>query len=114
MKVDHGITPVQLKHNYRTNVEISAWPCKRFYKNEYEAFFPERKLDLAINIDGRPADWPEQLPWSDEFLRILDPACPVVVISYSATPIRYRTILRRRSFALTLLYKMRSTPNSPE
>ena len=100
MKETHGITPVQLKHNYRTNVEISAWPCKRFYKNEYEAFFPERKLDLAINIDGRPADWPEQLPWSDEFLRILDPACPVVVISYSANTYTLSNPLRRRSFPL--------------
>ena len=106
MKETHGITPVQLKHNYRTNVEISAWPCKRFYKNEYEAFFPERKLDLAINIDGRPADWPEQLPWSDQFLRILDPACPVVVISYSANTYTLSNPFEAQIVsALTLLYK---------
>lgn len=106
MKETHGITPVQLKHNYRTNVEISAWPCKRFYNNEYEAFFPERKLDFAINIDSKPADWPKHLPWSDQFLRILDPACPVVVISYSASTYTLSNPFEAQIVsALTLLYK---------
>ncbi len=106
MKETHGITPVQLKHNYRTNVEISAWPCKRFYNNEYEAFSPEKRLELAINIDGKPSDWPEQLPWSDEFLRILDPACPVVVISYSANTYTLSNPFEAQVIsALTLLYK---------
>lgn len=106
MKETHSITPVQLKHNYRTNVEISAWPCKRFYKNEYEAFFPERKLDITIDIDTKPADWPDQLPWSDQFLRILDPACPVVVISYSANTYTLSNPFEAQIVsALTLLYK---------
>jgi DNA replication ATP-dependent helicase Dna2 len=106
MSETHNITPIQLKHNYRTNVEISAWPRKRFYSNEYEAFFPERKLDLAIDIDTKPADWPEQLPWSDQFLRILDPACPVVVISYSANTYTLSNPLEAQIVsALTLLYK---------
>lgn len=106
MKETHGITPIQLKHNYRTNVEISAWPCKRFYNNEYEAFFPERKLNLPITIDAKPADWPEQLPWSDQFLKILDPACPVIVISYSANTYTLSNPFEAQIVsALTLLYK---------
>ncbi len=106
MKETHGIAPVQLQHNYRTNVEISAWPCKRFYNNEYEAFSPEKRLNLIINSNEKPADWPEQLPWSDQFLRILDPVCPVVVISYSANTYTLSNPFEAQIVsALTLLYK---------
>ncbi len=106
MSETHSITPVKLKHNYRTNVEISGWPRKRFYSNEYEAFFPERRLDLAIDIDTKPADWPTQLPWSDQFLRILNPACPVVVLSYSANTYTLSNPFEAQIVsALTLLYK---------
>ena len=84
MRDKHNIAPVQLKYNYRTNVEISDWPRKRFYSNEYEAVFPDKRLELAIDIDTKPECWPEQLPWSDQYLRILDPECPVVVLSYSS------------------------------
>ena len=106
MSETHSITPVKLKHNYRTNVEISGWPRKRFYSNEYEAFFPERKLDLSIDIDTKPAEWPTQLPWSDEYLRILDPACPVVVLSYSANTYTLSNPFEAQIVsALTFLYK---------
>lgn len=106
MRDTHKIIPVQLKYNYRTNMEISSWPCMRFYKNEYEAVFPEKRLDLAINIDARPPDWPKQLPWSDEFLRILEPACPVMVISYTANFYTLSNPFEAQIVsALTLLYK---------
>lgn len=106
MKETHGITPVQLKHNYRTNDEISAWPCGRFYENAYEAFFPDRKLDLAIDFNCKPVDWPEMLPWSDEFLRIIDPSCPVVVVSYKANTFTLSNPFEAQIVsALTLLYK---------
>lgn len=106
MKETHGITPVQLYYNYRTNIEISDWPKKRFYSNAYEANFPEKRLNLFIDIDTKPADWPEQLPWSDEYLRILDPECPVVVISYSASTYTLSNPFEAQIVAaLTLLYK---------
>ncbi len=106
MRETHNIAPVQLKHNYRTNVEISGWPRTRFYSNDYEAFFPERKLELNIDIDSKPVDWPDQLPWSDEYLRILDPTCPVVVLSYSANMYTLSNPFEAQIVAaLTLLYK---------
>lgn len=106
MSETHHICPTQLKHNYRTNVEISGWPCTRFYSNEYEAFFPERKLDLAIDIDSKPEDWPDQLPWSDEYLKILDPSIPVVVISYAANTFTLSNPFEAQILsALTYLYK---------
>lgn len=106
MKDTHGITPVQLDSNYRTNVEISAWPGKRFYNNEYVAYTPEKRLDLITTPYRKPSDWPEHLPWSDQFLNILDPECPVVVISYSAKTYTLSNPFEAQIVsALTLLYK---------
>jgi len=79
-------TPVSLDLNYRTNIEISGWPRVRFYPQGYEAFRPERQLRISLPTPtGKPpAGWPTQLAWSDQFLRILDPNIPVVVICYGA------------------------------
>ncbi len=106
MKETHKLEPVQLKQNYRTNIEISEWPCKRFYENEYEAFFPNRKLDLKVDTNEKPSDWPEELPWSDYFFKILDPNCPVVVLSYSANTHTLSNPFEAQIVsALTLLYR---------
>lgn len=76
---------VALETNYRTNIEISSWPRERFYSEGYEAFYPQRRLDLTLpKTANRPADWPESLPWSDDFLQILNPDLPIVVITYNA------------------------------
>jgi len=84
MQETHGKNAVALNRNYRTNTEISGWPRERFYSEGYEAFFPERRLDIKIPIatDDAPVDWPKSLPWTNEYLRILDPEIPVVVVSY--------------------------------
>ncbi len=86
MQETHGIQPVALDQNYRTNVEISAWPKVRFYREGYEAYYPRRRLNLRLPTPtgAPPADWPPHLPWSDVFLRILDPAIPIVVLTYNA------------------------------
>lgn len=85
MQNSQNIEPTALETNYRTNLEISSWPRDRFYSEGYEAFFPERRLDLTLsNNIGCPANWPKSLPWSNEFLQILDPSLPVVVITYDA------------------------------
>ena len=106
MRDNHNIAPVQLKYNYRTNVEISDWPRKRFYSNEYKAFFPNKRLELTIDIDTKPECWPEQLPWSDQYLRILDPECPVVVLSYSSNVYTLSNPFEAQIVsALTFLYK---------
>lgn len=114
MSETHNITPVQLKNNYRTNIEISDWPRKRFYKNEYESFFPKRKLELIIDIDSKPDDWPNRLPWSDQYLRILDPSCPVIVICYSANTYTLSNPFETQIVtALTLLYKKLTDAQQP-
>lgn len=85
MQNSQSLEPIALETNYRTNIEISSWPRERFYSEGYEAFYPQRRLQLALpKKANRPANWPESLPWSDDFLQILDPSLPVVVITYNA------------------------------
>ena len=115
----HGLEPVQLERNYRTNREISTWPKLRFYTRGYEAFHPRRRLSLPVPAatGTPPAGWPASFPWSDLFLRILDPARPVTVIQYggdsstvsnpfeaqlvAAVTSLYRTLLRAAEPRLT-------------
>lgn len=105
MKETHKILPVQLKDNYRTNIEISAWPCERFYENKYDAFFPAKRLNLPKN-DNKQSDWPELLPWSETFFKILDPDYPVVVISYPSNIYTVSNSFEAQIVAaLTLLYQ---------
>jgi superfamily I DNA and/or RNA helicase len=108
MQETHRKDPVALDRNYRTNTEISGWPKERFYSEGYEAFFPERRLEIALPpATGSPPDgWPENLPWSDLFLRILDPEIPVVVISYGVhTSTLSNPFEAQMVAALALLYR---------
>ena len=81
----HGLTPVALNRTYRGNRGVIAWPRERFYDRDYEAEWPDRSLECRLP-NGRPADWETALVWDDEFLRVLDPAHPVVVLTYSGQP----------------------------
>ncbi|MDK8754244.1 AAA domain-containing protein [Acinetobacter radioresistens] len=106
MKETHEILPIQLSQNYRTNVQISAWPESRFYNNQYSSFFENKKLDIQFSHRKKPKCWPNNLAWSDIYWDILDPKYPVVVITY---PSKIYTV--SNSFeaqivaALTYLYR---------
>jgi len=80
----HEIDPVMLEQNYRSNDEITGWPRIRFYSPGYQAFRPKRRLDITIPDygGGPPEGWPQQLGWSPEYLRLMDPDWPVVVVTY--------------------------------
>ena len=84
IKETYEIDPVALDQNYRSNDEITGWPRDRFYSQGYQAFRPKRRLNIRIPDYGGepPQGWPIQLPWSEEYLRLLDPGWPVVVVSY--------------------------------
>jgi superfamily I DNA and/or RNA helicase len=86
MQETHGIQPVMLEQNYRTNVEIGNWPKRRFYSKKYEAFQPQRRLEITLPAcgDSPPQGWPTGLPWNSAYLRILDPLLPVAVVTYDA------------------------------
>lgn len=86
MQETHAVKPVMLEQNYRTNVEIGDWPKLRFYSEGYEAFQPQRRLQITLPNWGAdpPQGWPALLPWNPEYARILDPGLPVAVITYDA------------------------------
>jgi hypothetical protein len=86
MQETHDVEPIMLEKNYRTNVEIGDWPKLRFYSEGYEAFHPQRRLQITLPNYGPnpPPGWPPSLSWNPEYLRILDPALPVAVITYDA------------------------------
>lgn len=74
-----------LNENYRTNREIAEWPRIRFYKEDYEAMSPYRRLDVLVSKNREtPTDWPTTLPWSDLYSQLLDPELPVCVVTYPA------------------------------
>jgi hypothetical protein len=87
MQERHGLSPLQLVRNYRTNEEIAAWPRNRFYGGRYIAHSPDRRLVLASAIPATaqaPDGWPPDLPWSRELAMLLDPNSPIVVVTYGA------------------------------
>lgn len=106
MRETHGITPVSLRDNYRTNREICQWPAARFYEHDYEAFVPDKRLKAAIPQE-RPETWPAALPWDAAWPRLLDPEWPVVVVTYPEQPYTLSNPFEARALAaLTALYRI--------
>jgi len=80
-KSAHGIEPVALKANYRSNEVITGWPADRFYES-FEAVAKKRRLAFR-NSDGRaPTGWPSGVPWTPAYDDLLDPSYPVCVVTY--------------------------------
>jgi hypothetical protein len=85
LQATHGVEPVQLVRNYRTNEAIAVWPRRRFYGGRYLADAPNRRLRLASAIPATPrapTGWPSRLPWSTHWAAVLDPELPVVILTY--------------------------------
>ena len=104
----HGAVRTSLDTNYRTNEEIAAWPRERFYGEGYEAFHPRRRLELRLPppAPNPPENWPEGVPWSEQFVNILDPALPVAVVTYEEKPYTLSNPFEAQVVAgLTLLYR---------
>jgi AAA domain len=81
----HGVVTTPLLRNYRTNLEISDWPRRRFYDARYAPVIPDRRLNL-VPPPERPATWPAAVTWDPLFSAILDPNLPVVAITYPGLP----------------------------
>lgn len=80
-KSAHGIDPVALKSNYRSNEVITGWPADRFYES-FEAVAKERRLEFHSNDGRTPPGWPSDVPWTKAYDVLLDPAYPVCVVTY--------------------------------
>lgn len=108
LNLTHRLTPVTLNENYRNNGEIAGWPSERFYENDLHAMFPQRRLDITLPEKGEtpPAQWPEKLPWSSEYIKILNPDLPVVVINYAEGSFTLsNTFEAQTAAALACLYR---------
>src|SRR5205085_9918495 len=104
----HGLRPVALERNYRTNDEISSWPRQRFYPEAYVAHFPSRRLPLRLpSGTSAPPGWPARLPWSPDLIRILDPDVPVAVVRYPAASYTLSNPFEAQAVAaLACLYRL--------
>ena len=81
---EFAIEPVMLNRSFRSNREIVAFVREAGYGDDLEAADANAGLRLSTVRDietALPADWPEQLPFSAHFARILaseDPLAAVV------------------------------------
>lgn len=82
LREHHGILPVSLSENYRSNEAITGWPSQRFYEDGFVSIRSKRRLEMPVSAPGAPAGWPSGAPWADEFDHILSPDEPVSVIVY--------------------------------
>lgn len=78
----HGVAPVSLSENYRSNEAITGWPSQRFYEDGFVSKRSKRRLEMPPHSDGAPAGWPSGAPWTEAFDDILRPDEPVSVIVY--------------------------------
>jgi len=81
MKDTHKITPLAIVDNYRSNLIINEWPNKRFYGEKLCSKNPDNRLNISLP-KSVPDNWPKDLEWTDEYLKILNPDNPIVVITY--------------------------------
>lgn len=81
MKETHKVPTIPIVDNYRSNLYINDWPNKRFYHGKLISKSPNNALEIELPI-SKPHNWPEDLIWNDQYLDILNPEKPVVVITY--------------------------------
>lgn len=71
-----GAPECALKVTFRLNAPLAEFPARRFYNDEYESFFPRRRLEL-------PPDWRKQLEHAPEWVvQALDPELPLTILLY--------------------------------
>lgn len=79
----HGIEPVMLDINRRSNQEIVEFVQTAGYGPEFKSAFPKQRMKLVGRLPTgakAPALWPAHLAWTREWSAILDPRAPVVAV----------------------------------
>jgi hypothetical protein len=114
MERAHHVAKTKLIENYRTNIEIAGWPRVRFYEGEYEAVIPTRRLDGTVPTVP-PDGWPTSYPWSTAWADLLDPAVPVVALTYPAQAFTLANPFEAQVVAaLATLYRLALEPRRSE
>ncbi len=81
----HGIAPVMLADNYRSNRELVDFAHAAGYGASLLSYSPDLRLHLLSPLpstDAPPDDWPAPLYWTPEWSELLDPARPAVCFVY--------------------------------
>jgi hypothetical protein len=79
----HGIQPNSLDVNYRSNGTIVEFTKLAGYSEKLKSNSPDLKLGLLSALPTeRPKDWPNQLYWSPDWNKFLDPDFPCVCFTY--------------------------------
>ncbi len=81
----HGIAPVMLADNYRSNRELVDFAHAAGYGASLRSYSPDLRLHLLSplpNTDDPPDDWPAQLYWTPEWSELLNPGRPAVCFVY--------------------------------
>lgn len=82
LRMHHGIDPVSLSENYRSNEAITGWPSERFYPEGFVAVNKKRRLKIGVAPENIPSQWPASMAWSTTLEALLDPDEPVCVLTY--------------------------------
>lgn len=80
-----NITPHSLDVNYRSNRTLVEFTKTAGYSSKLTSFSPDLKLNLLPIPSQKPAEWPNELYWSTEWSKFLDPNHPVVCFVYEDT-----------------------------
>lgn len=79
----HQVPSVMLNENYRSNSTIVEFTRSAGYRENLTSFSPELSMNLLEPIPTiEPQNWSEQLYWTEEWARIIDPNNPTVCFVY--------------------------------
>jgi hypothetical protein len=79
----HGIAPLSLDINYRSNRTIVEFTKMAGYSRNLESHSPSLKLNFGRPIDlALPQNWPSNLYWTPDWGTVLDPDYPTVSFVY--------------------------------
>lgn len=68
-----NVQPLPLNVNYRSNATLVAFTRTAGYDARLTAYSPNLSLDLTELPTTRPSSWPAQVPWSQEWSKLLNP-----------------------------------------
>lgn len=79
----HGIGPVMLDVNYRSNATLVEFSLEAGYERTLRSYSPDLRLNLAKPLpEERPGSWPASLYWTPGWSALLDPAHPASCFVY--------------------------------
>jgi DNA replication ATP-dependent helicase Dna2 len=79
----HGIIPNSLNVSYRSSSTIIEFTKLAGYSASLESYSKDLKLHFATDLPSQePDNWPQQLYWTEQWNKFLDPAHPAACFIY--------------------------------